>query len=113
VVLRLDVVAGEKLEDCLANADAVAVFELLLFDLLVVDEGAVGGAVVADEPARRRARDGGVMARRALDVELQVGTRGATNHHLSAVEWDAAADLGADDHDEAGALRGGSFQHFS
>ncbi len=110
VVLRLDVLTGQEFEDRGADLDAVAVTQLgVARDLLVVDVGAVGRAVVDAVPGGRALLEVRVTARDAVAFEHDVVLGAPADADGARVEHEPAPEqarlLGVDDHQAVVALR--------
>src|SRR4051794_13925517 len=105
VILTLDVSAREEFEDGRPELDAIAVGKgHLPRNLLVVDVGAVGRAVVYDEPALAALLEVGVPSRNRIAVENDVVVGAPTDSRRAVLEHEPLAEerrFLRVDHDEA------------
>jgi hypothetical protein len=96
VAPRLDVRAGEKLEDRHPDLDAVAVLQgLLSGDPLVVVVGAVAAAEVLDEPRLPCLLEAGVVARDRIPFEPDVAVAASADRDRGMIEVEALAEVHA------------------
>src|SRR5690606_5244136 len=105
VIGALDVLAGEKLEDRATDLHEVAIVQIGLVDLVVVDVGAVRRLVVAEAHALVVDDEPGVLAGNSVLAQADVVARRTPDGDFSAGDVVLTPQILAVDDHQAGVLR--------